>query len=448
MRPEVDVQVQPALREADAAPPQVEAPRHEDPLTVQQLADPLADPLVGTAGLPSPGGAPAPAAPAAPAGQSSGNSPLQMLTEVTGAITGHASPRWESPGAGETAEGNNQALSEQRAANVREEFIRLFDARMGDDVDYQLAARCSDGTDGEGGEECPIEQHGAGDAVTTEEAGGEPSANERHMRRVAVSIRVRHDLSREECEETWDVQEEGADQVSGDPSRCTPNHTHDWSVKVQLSAGVHIVGGAAVLVVTLRNNRTGQQSSGLITGVGIGGGIGGGGSGDVTESESDWATFHASLDGEQVTFNDFNHRMVIFGGLGASVVGGYGGTTMRIPALADGPINLHGFQLGLGASVSANLGGFAEMSGPERECERPEYEVIEGEECRSVHETVQRSYSAQISFATESAEVDEQAMQMLTEFVDRVATDVRSGGGEGPGNVPCDESGTDFHCGG
>ncbi len=39
-------------------------------------------------------------------------------------------------------------------------------------------------------------------------------------------------------------------------------------------------------------------------------------------------------------------------------------------------------------------------------------------------------------------------MQMLTEFVDRVATDVRSGGGEGPGNVPCDESGTDFHCGG
>ncbi len=445
MRPEVDVQVQREVKQADVAPPQVEAPRAEDPLTVQQLADPLADPLVGTNGLPAPGGNAAPAAPAAPSGPGDA-SPLQMLTSVTGTITGHASPRWESPGTGETAEGNNQALSEQRAAAVREEFIRLFDERMGDDVDYQLSARCSDVGDGEGGEECPIEQSGAGDAVTTEEAGGDPSANERQMRRVAVSIQVRHDNSREECEETWDVQEEGADQVSGDPSRCTPNHTTDWSVKVQLSAGVHIVGGAAVLVVTLRNNRTGQQSSGLITGVGIGGGIGGGGSGDVTESESDWATFHASLDGEPVTFNDFNHRMVIFGGLGASVVGGYGGTTMRIPALTDGPINLHGFQLGLGASVSANLGGFAEMSGPERECERPEYEMIEGEECRSVMDTETRSYSAQISFGTESADLDEQAMQMLTTFVDRVATDVRSG--DSAGDIPCDESGTDFHCGG
>jgi hypothetical protein len=443
VRPEVEVQVQPAVQKADVAQPQLEAPRHEDPLTVQELVDPLADPLVESAGMPSGSGAAAPGAPAAP-----GGNPLQMLTEVTGTITGHASPRWESPGAGETAEGNNQALSEGRAAAVRREFIRLFDERMRDQVDYQLAARCSEGGDGEGGDACPIEEHGAGDAVTTEEAGGEPAANERELRRVSVDVRVRHDRSREECEETFDVQEEGADQRSGEASRCSPNHTTDWSMRLGLSAGVHIVGGAAALVVHLRNNRTGQQSQALIGGLGIGGGIGGGGSGDVSESDSDWVSFTASRDGEPITFTDFNGRAAIFGSVGAAVVGGAGFTTLRIPALVSGPINFAGFQLGLGASVNVNMGAFAQATGPSLDCEPAEYEIVEGEECRSVHDTVERSYSARISFATESADVDEQALQMLTEFVDRVAADVRGGGDSAPESVPCDTDGTDFHCGG
>ncbi len=445
MRPEVDVQVQQAVQKADVGPPQVEAPRQEDPLTVQELADPLADPLVATAGLPGGGAAPAAPPPESPTGGGNGGSALQMLTEVSGTITGHASPRWESPGAGETAEGNNQALSEARAAAVRQEFIRLFDERMGDEVEYQLAARCDDGADGES---CPIEADGAGDAVTTEEAGGEPSANDRVMRRVSVDVHVRHDRSREECEETFDVQEEGADQVSGEPSRCTPNHTTSWSIRLALNAGIHYIGGAAGLVLQLRNNRTGQQGQALIGGLGIGAGIGGGGAADPVEDASDWVSVQASLDGEPVTFSDFSGRMAIFGGVGVQVVGGAGFTTLRIPALVDGPINFAGFQLGLGASANVNLGAFATVSGPSLDCEPREYEIVEGEECRSVHDTVERSYTAQISFSTESAEVDEQAMQMLTEFVDRVAADVRGGGDSSPEPVACDTEGTDFHCGG
>jgi len=448
VRPEVDVQVQQAVQQADVSPPQVEAPRHEDPLTVQELADPLADPLVETAGAPGGSGAAAPAAPAAPSGPGGNGRALQMLTEVTGTITGHASPRWQQPGAGESAEGNNQDLSDQRAAAVRQEFVRLFDERMADQVQYQLTARCSDGGDGEASAECPIEEHGAGDAVTTEEAGGEPSANDRQMRRVAVSIRVRHDLSREECEDTFDVQEEGADQRSGPASRCSPNHTTDWSMRLALNAGIHYVGGAGSVVVQLRNNRTGQQTSAVAGGIGIGAGLGGAGSGDVSEEPSDWVSFTASLDGDPITFSDFSGRMAIFGGAGASVVGGLGFTTLRIPALVDGPINFAGFQLGLGASANVNLGAFAPVSGPSLDCDPAEYEIVEGEECRSVHQTVERSYAAQISFATESAELDEQAMQMLTEFVDRVAADVRGGGASAPESIPCDTDGTDFQCGG
>jgi len=277
---------------------------------------------------------------------------------VTGHVEGHASPVWRSAASNDAADEENQALSEERARVVEEAFEQIFDdfaddARLGTPR-YELSTRgrMTDTTMG---------SSGVGSSQTLDEAGGDRSADDEHLRRTDLEVMV--------WQGTEQISDEEAQQHLDESGR-PPLASCEWTINFDGGFSLNAVFGGKYLPGWLQNEETGHRCRIHYTGFGAFFSLGGSpaklswedlpqtlveGVGATMSTSDSSATFRT--DGWR-TFADFDCALASMGE--ASVESGYGGysaSTILIKGTGAGPIVMTGTTFGVpGAGVDLTGG--------------------------------------------------------------------------------------------
>jgi hypothetical protein len=328
-------------------------------------------------------------------------------TSVSAHVTGHASPRWESP-RGRPREELNRGLSQARADAVqlylREMLNNAFAAR-GLPVEVGVVCRSVEDDSAPPAPVTTGEARGSDDTLV--EAAGDTRANDRSMRRVDIRVSV-----------TWHIAGEAPTTSMAEttvPEQCDPNATDQWAVSIGLSGGGGHAGvGGAFAVGRLKNRLTNQTAAGQFVGGGLGVGLQTPG---VTPDS--WGGYTDFQTDRPVTFEDFDGAVARLTTLGAGVFVGYCLAYLSFPTLGANSIDVGGFTAGnLGADGGTNVGVWNVHNAPGAIC-TPEH-VVQSEvvDANPYTHDVPNGMTHAVYFETGSSEVTDLELGRLQTFVD------------------------------
>ena len=345
---------------------------------------------------------------------------LQRATDVHAELTGHASPAWAHPRAGDRA-ALNLRLSQDRVEAVRGFFEDMFRAAMharGLAVDFVYETRAVDDPAAVPDPTAPdttsldVDAHGSRD--TEREADGDLAADAPEMRRVDLRVTV-----------VWQALEDApssASVVTTTPETCEDNATRRWSISLGLTLSAHDVLGGSLVIGRLWNRRTGQSAAGVFIGGGVGAGVlspvdlpPGLPSGDLG-GRVDFTTERP------VTFDDFDMTAAWMTGVSASAGVGAGVGYFSFPQLGSSLIETSGLSLGsLGLEASLDVGAWNVLGTPPGpRCTPASTETRGVVRHRTAVTAVPEVFTHRIHFETGSAALSDPALQGLQAFVDAV----------------------------
>jgi outer membrane protein OmpA-like peptidoglycan-associated protein len=344
-------------------------------------------------------------------------------TDVHAELTGHASPRWEHTRGGTRSE-LNMRLSEDRVEAVRSFFEEMLgnalrERGLNADISYESRSVEEPAPVGSG-DSASLSAGAVGNAETDREAGGNTRANAPSMRRVDVKVTV-----------TWQVAGEALSSESEEvtiPEECEDNATDQWAIKLSLSGGGgHAgLGGAGALGV-LKNRRTGQTAQGSFQGGGIGVGL------STPGADPGWGDYENFTTDSRVTFEDFDGTLARLTTAGAGIaIIGYGFAYISFPNLGANSISVGGFNMGaLGADAGSNVGTWNVIGRPPGPVCTPEHtEHREWVNSEPYNTAMPNEFRTRVLFDTGSAEISDEELLKLQEFVDAVMANYEYSGVE------------------
>lgn len=320
---------------------------------------------------------------------------------IEGSITGHASPKWESPGEVDKDKLNKQ-LSIDRAEQVetfaQEIFKRNLSAKG---IDVEFAVECTQEKDFD---KVQLPATGVGDSVTLEEAGGDENANEDAMRRADINIVVTHQIE----------SETGMSFNIHIPEKCEDNATTKWSIRLGFSGGAGHAGiGGALAYGEIRNRKTGQVAEGFFAGAGIGVGL------QIPDDSIQWGDWVDFKTDQKITFDHLDGTLCRLTSAGGGIYFAYNLIYISFPLYGANSISVGGFSKGvIGADMGSNVGFWKFFSFPGARCIPAE--DLPGEEFMPYTYDIKDDLSHKVHFETGSSEISVDEINKLETFITHI----------------------------
>jgi hypothetical protein len=320
-------------------------------------------------------------------------------------IVGHASPRWRSAQTPGQADALNARLSERRAESARREIERELRMLLpGRDLIFRYNYTPVDPSNEPADIILGTEARGSTETLTEAGSVGR-SANERQMRRVEVRVSL-HSATETNVEEEVERRE---------PRSAA---TTAWSIQATGQAGVSLEAKAGGMLISLRNEKSGEIGTYL-------GEYGGGGPEvgvSIAQASPSWSSFETPT---PMSFADFSPARFYITSFGINIGIGLQWAKFHFTSFGNhAPVPDEGIQIGgftgggIGAGGSMVYGSMYLTGNP------PETQVVpvRTRRLQTYKSELEDSTSHRVLFATGSSQVGSAESELLAAYLSDIVS--------------------------